>query len=206
MRQILDSKLSISPEKFQCGPVVKILGSIWDQGKLRLDIIKIVSFRYVVLIRDQKDLLGNLEVFNFIKQFCPRVSEKLEYYYKKAHEANFSWTRADAVGLLNIWKQIEFDTVIWIPDNNRKLYLRVDAATKIGFSGTVFQLDDQGKERYILHVSRHLNDAMKWSVVKLEFYTIVYVFENYGHLFVGRRTTIFTDAKPIVELLKYVKI
>lgn len=56
-------RIAISPEKLQFGPRLKMLGQYWNEGKLELDMNKLIALRYAILIREQKDLQVNLGMF-----------------------------------------------------------------------------------------------------------------------------------------------
>lgn len=193
--------IAISPEKLQFGKRLKILGFVWKEGKLMMDINKFIALRYVIMIRKQKDLMKNLGIFRYIACFTPGLNNKLEYFHKKCHEKNWSWTKEDAVRLQNIWKQMDPRAVLYPHDPKRTTYLQTDAATEKGIGYSIFQYDDEGMIRYIKHYSKSLSDAQKkYSPSELEAYTIYKAIDKDYKYFYGT-VKILTDAKAVVSIV-----
>lgn len=198
-------KIAISPEKMQFGPKLKILGQYWKEGKLQMDINKLIALRYVTVIASRRDLQVNLGMFRFIAKFTEGLNEKLQYFYKKVHEKDWSWTRHDAEKLIKIWLEIESKSVLWTLDPSKEVVLRTDAATKNGIGFSILQYDEYGFERYITHYSKGLSEAQKnYSPIELEAYTIILALDKFYKYFIGHRFRIETDAKSLVNIFNQV--
>ena len=87
---VVKYRIAVAPEKIQIGSRVKALGMIWNKGRLEMDFKKLVSLRYVTMIREKEDLQKNLGVFRFLAKFVPRVAGELEYFFKKC--GNEEWS------------------------------------------------------------------------------------------------------------------
>ncbi|CAG7819693.1 unnamed protein product, partial [Allacma fusca] len=189
-----------------CRRKIKYLGMIFSDEGVQVDPEKIEPILNFELPKDVKCLQQFLGMFQYYREYMPRISLLCEPLYAMiAKKGVFIWTEEN-IQCFNLLKQeLANETLLTYPDFSKPFYVYTDASTK-AIGGVVMQPNRKnGKELMmpIAFTSRVLKGYEKsYSVMELELLAVVHLLAKNYYLLAGNEVNLYTDNIAVTYLKK----
>jgi transposase InsO family protein len=203
LRRLNNHGLRINADKCHFGfSRVLMLGHFLSGTTNAIDPLKARTAATWPLPTTGKDIERLMGFGNFVRGYVPcysRITSALEPL-KKIKSFVLEDHPAAEQAFFNLRKALGDTPVLQQPDPELPLFVATDAS-RLGLGAVLYQVDLQGKTRYIAFASTSLKGAQKnYGATKRELLGIIFGLRSFHNYLCGRRFTLFTDHKALTAL------
>jgi hypothetical protein len=207
MHDVWRSGMTISGAKSAIGMAgINIVGMICDANGRRPEerkVRKILNWSSPKSTKDARAFIGVCVYYRiFIISFSIIAAPIFELFRKGKR---FLWTHECQLAMDKLKKLLTTAPILITLDfgpSAGMIYLNVDASTRIGWGGTMEQVQKDGKRKPARYESGVWNDVeRKYDAVKLECRGLLKALKKFRFWLYGRYFTVETDAQTLVWLL-----
>lgn len=152
------------------------------------------------------ELQAFLGLVNYYGRFFKNLSSILEPLHRLLRKENkWQWTSECDTAFNLIKQQMQSDTFLIHYSPNLPVILAADASP-IGVGAVISHIMPDGTERPIQMASQTLNKTQrKWSQIDKEAYALIFAVKKFFQYLYGRKFTLLTDHKPLVQIFSPAK-
>ena len=183
---------------------IQFLGHVVKDQKLLPDERNIEAVTNFPIPKDITGVRGFLGLVGHYRRFIPKFADKsnaLRKLLKKGEQ--FKWDIEQQSAFDELKEFITMKPVLGLPDFSKQFRLSTDASN-IGISAILSQIDETGKELYVIgYRSRTLRGAeTNYSTIEKEMLAIVFGLQKFDYYLMGSPNAfeIVTDHQPLCHL------
>jgi hypothetical protein len=208
VREVLDKLKSVgmtlNREKTEFGKTrIKYLGHYLSSSGISADPQKVSAILDMECPKNVKDLQRFNGMVNFLAKFIPEKA-KIMAPINVLLQANvpWSWGPEQQKAFEGIKNLLTKSPCLAVYDVGKKTIISCDASTK-GLGSMLSQVQEDGKVRPVSFASRSLLPAEKnYANIEREATAVAWACDKFKEFIIGKRITIQTDHKPLVQILK----
>jgi transposase InsO family protein len=153
------------------------IGCVFDGETVKANPTKIAALCSYPKPGNKDQLVSFLALCQYFQRYIPdfvRLAEPLRPLVLPHVILSRAWGPEHDAAFHALRSAVISNVLLHVPDFSRPLYLRTDACD-IGCGGVLFQLDDDGNERYIHFLSHRFTPAeRRWNVTERECFGVKY--------------------------------
>ena len=153
--------------------------------------------------KDVTSLRGFINCVGFYRDFIPLfsdVSEPLVALTRKGADVQNGWGESQQTAFLQLKAAMASPQVLALPDFAKPFFVFTDASA-VGMGATLSQVDEQGRYRPVLFLSRKWNGAeQNYSATEREALSFITAVTKCRYYLFGRRFTVVTDASALTAI------
>lgn len=190
--------IKLNPDKLQYKlKEVRFLGNIFCSEGIKPDPERIKAINSIENPKNVKELERVLGMLNYLRRYIPNyanlISPVCELLKKNVE---FVWLPQHTEILDKVKNILKSNIILANFDLKKKIEIQTDASQ----SGLGSCLMQEGKPIY--YASRALTDSERnFNQIEKEMLAVVYSVSKFHHFIYGQKVTIFTDHKPLVNII-----
>ena len=205
--QILkDNNLTVSPTKLKIGQTeIEFLGHTFSNGQVKPTEQLHKKILEIKTPKTKKEVRALLGLFNYYSKFIPKYSQIVRPIIdltKKFQPNYVNWNNECEQSFRQLVNEFSKEPILETIQKNDEIILACDAS-KIGLGACIFKkvmIDSEMVYKPAFYISRALTNSEKnFSILELEGLCIAYAVLKFQYYLLGRKFTILTDHKPLVN-------
>jgi transposase InsO family protein len=154
-----------------------------------------------------KMLQSQLGFLNYFRDYIPGYSKLLAPIEALRSQGDkLQWLPAHTLIMEKIRNILETEILLQFPDFDLKFYVGTDAS-KYGISAVLYQIDKNGKKKYLRFASESLSPSERnYGAPQRELLAVLFALRSFRAYLFGRHFTIYTDHKSLTYLLSKEKV
>jgi hypothetical protein len=177
------------------------LGHVVDQVGLHPDESKVNAIAELRAPQNVKELQTVIGIVNYYGKFLPFQANLMRPLYELLRkEVSWKWTKECQMVLDCIKALLTTSAVLVHYDPARPITVACDASP-YGVGAVLSHIMDNGEERPVAYASRTLTSAERnYAQLKKECLALVFAVKKFHKYVYGRKFTLITDHKPLVNI------
>lgn len=204
LERLRDAGLTVRPEKCQIGKAeVSYLGHIVGQGYRRPADVKISAVTDYPRPTTKTEIRAFLGLAGYYQHYIrdySNIASPLTDALRKTEPHEVKWDDVKERAFCSLKEALTNRPVLAAPDYNRTFTVQCDASDR-GIGAVLCQLDERGRERPILFISRKLTGREQaYSASEKECACLVWAIQKLSCYLAGSRFVVETDHCPLTWL------
>jgi hypothetical protein len=197
--KLTEVNLTLNKEKSVfAASAVKVLGFIVDVNGSYVDKSRLEKTMHWAKPQTGKDIQSFLGFINYFREYIPDYSKLTGRFEELRSVKTVVWNEELDESFESLKRHMVHNASVLSPFNSDLPVILETDASGYAIGAVLYQLDLEGKRRYIQFYSKQLSTSQaKYSTTKKELLAIVLAFRKWREFLFGRKFTVVTDHKAL---------